>query len=574
MTHIVFPEGSGCVQKPEDLMFVMKVGTVDYYETPPQNKADLIQRLRGADAVFLDHSVLEAEVIQSGPKLKFICFFGIGYGNCINVAAATKQGVTVSYTPGYGATADLFASLPNVLLTPPTTRKRLGRTCSVSRTRPLTHSEGRETPRGECRVNVVAELEKGGVPRLGGRGSSWRSRRRPYGTRGLTTASTIARGIPFTFCVPVCYRNGEMRSGFLGSGFPRFAAIVVVALLVLDGAPIVRSAEPNRGGAASPSISLRQVHMIETRDGSKLWEVRADQVEVNEREGFTVLTRVMRPIEIAFYSSQGQATCVADRATLDLTTKDVRLEGGVVARSEQGMELKTEQSRWIAASRWLQTDEAVTITRGGLGQSRTRPGSGNRPRAGSAFSRTLRHSSGRCRPGREGVALDEVASLFLCGVRSALGFFGAARPAENTSPITISADTLECNRKARAAVYRGNVAANDRARASASWRIRSSSFSTSGWRSWSGRWRSGTCGISYGDRRGVAERAEYFPVESRAVLSGHPKVWQNNDVVSGCKITLLLRDDRSQVEGCEGERVNAVLYPKRGEGAPAGGPRR
>jgi LPS export ABC transporter protein LptC len=157
-----------------------------------------------------------------------------------------------------------------------------------------------------------------------------------------------------------------MRSGFLGSGFPRFAAIVVVALLVLDVAPIVRSAEPNRGGAGSPSISLRQVHMIETRDGSKLWEVRADQVEVNEREGFTVLTRVMRPIQIAFYSSQGQATCVADRATLDLTTKDVRLEGGVVARSEQGMELKTEQLRWIAASRRLQTDEAVTITRGGL----------------------------------------------------------------------------------------------------------------------------------------------------------------------------------------------------------------
>ena len=157
-----------------------------------------------------------------------------------------------------------------------------------------------------------------------------------------------------------------MRLGFLESGFARFAAILVVVHLVLDIAPIVRSAEPNRGGAASPSISLRQVHMIETRDGSKLWEVRADQVEVNEREGFTVLTRVVRPIQIAFYSSQGQATCVADRATLDLTTKDVRLEGGVVARSEQGMELKTEQLRWNAASRRLQTDEAVTITRGGL----------------------------------------------------------------------------------------------------------------------------------------------------------------------------------------------------------------
>jgi phosphoglycerate dehydrogenase-like enzyme len=103
--RIVFPEGSGCVQKPEDLTFVKRLGTVDYYETPPQNKADLIQRLREADVVFLDYSVMDAEVIQACPKLKFICFFGIGYGNCIDVAAATKHGVTVSYTPGYGATA-------------------------------------------------------------------------------------------------------------------------------------------------------------------------------------------------------------------------------------------------------------------------------------------------------------------------------------------------------------------------------------------------------------------------------------------------------------------------------------
>lgn len=103
--RIVFPEGSGCVQKPEDLLFVKKLGTVDYYDAPPQNKADLIQRLCDADVVFLDYSVMDAEVIAACPKLKFICFFGIGYGNCIDVAAATAHGVTVSYTPGYGATA-------------------------------------------------------------------------------------------------------------------------------------------------------------------------------------------------------------------------------------------------------------------------------------------------------------------------------------------------------------------------------------------------------------------------------------------------------------------------------------
>jgi LPS export ABC transporter protein LptC len=157
-----------------------------------------------------------------------------------------------------------------------------------------------------------------------------------------------------------------MPLGFLRDDFPRRAVTVAAALVVLGTASVARSGEPNRAGIASPSISLQQVHMIETREGSKLWEIRADQVEVNERQGFTVLTSVNHPIQIAFYSSQGQATCVADRATLDLTTKDVRLDGGVVARSEQGVELKTEQLRWIAASRRLQTDQAVTITRGNL----------------------------------------------------------------------------------------------------------------------------------------------------------------------------------------------------------------
>jgi D-3-phosphoglycerate dehydrogenase len=103
--RIVFPEGSGCVQKPEDLLHVKTLGTVDYYDTPPQSKADLIARLQDADVVFLDYSVMDAEVIAACPKLKFVCFLGVGYSNCIEVAAATKHGVTVSYTPGYGATS-------------------------------------------------------------------------------------------------------------------------------------------------------------------------------------------------------------------------------------------------------------------------------------------------------------------------------------------------------------------------------------------------------------------------------------------------------------------------------------
>jgi LPS export ABC transporter protein LptC len=119
-------------------------------------------------------------------------------------------------------------------------------------------------------------------------------------------------------------------------------------------------------GTLGPEVRLQNVHMLETRDGATLWEVRADQVEVNEQEGVTVLTRAVRPISIVFFSSRGRVTCQANRATLDLRTKDVVMGGAIVARSDQGVELQAESLKWIAASRRLRSDDSVTITRGGL----------------------------------------------------------------------------------------------------------------------------------------------------------------------------------------------------------------
>lgn len=148
--------------------------------------------------------------------------------------------------------------------------------------------------------------------------------------------------------------------------------------------------------------------------------------------------------------------------------------------------------------------------------------------------------------------------------------FASSWAAEERSAITISADTLEVNRKARVAIYQGNVAAHDRGRGISILADRIEFSFDDRMEEVEQATAVGNVRLSYGERRGVAERAEYFPKEERAVLLGHPKVWQENDMISGCKITLLLREDRSQVDGCDGERVNAVLYPKRGEGRERG----
>lgn len=146
---------------------------------------------------------------------------------------------------------------------------------------------------------------------------------------------------------------------------PHLAGFLLLAVVCPAALPAAFGAAPSSSVAAPPEITLRQIHMIETRSGSTLWEVRADRAEVREREGYTVLSRVSRPVEVTLYSSQGRLTCTANRATVNLSTKDVRLEGAVLARSDQGTELRTEVLRWIALTRRLQTDQPVVVTRGG-----------------------------------------------------------------------------------------------------------------------------------------------------------------------------------------------------------------
>ncbi len=146
----------------------------------------------------------------------------------------------------------------------------------------------------------------------------------------------------------------------------------------------------------------------------------------------------------------------------------------------------------------------------------------------------------------------------------------AAEPTPALSPITISSDNLEVDQKEHVAIYRGNVVADDKGRGLTILAEQIEFFFDDQMQEVERALASGNVRISYGDRRGVADQAEYFPKESRTVLIGHPRVWQDSDVVTGCKITLLLREDRSHVEGCEGERVNAVLYPKQNGDAPPG----
>jgi lipopolysaccharide export system protein LptA len=69
--------------------------------------------------------------------------------------------------------------------------------------------------------------------------------------------------------------------------------------------------------------------------------------------------------------------------------------------------------------------------------------------------------------------------------------------------------------------------------------------------------------IVQGDWVATGNTLDFNAAKRIAVLAGNAKAWQNQNMVSGRKITLYLNEGRSVVEGgtVEGERVKAFIYP-------------
>ncbi|MBW1805914.1 MAG: lipopolysaccharide transport periplasmic protein LptA [Deltaproteobacteria bacterium] len=60
----------------------------------------------------------------------------------------------------------------------------------------------------------------------------------------------------------------------------------------------------------------------------------------------------------------------------------------------------------------------------------------------------------------------------------------------------------------------------------------------------------------------MAEKAVYYQNEEKIILTGMPVVKQGDDFVEGSVITLLLKENRSIVEGSEEMKARAVLFPR------------
>ncbi|HEY7654591.1 MAG TPA: lipopolysaccharide transport periplasmic protein LptA [Methylomirabilota bacterium] len=132
---------------------------------------------------------------------------------------------------------------------------------------------------------------------------------------------------------------------------------------------------------------------------------------------------------------------------------------------------------------------------------------------------------------------------------------------DRNAPVTVDADQLENIQKEGLVVFSGNVVATQNS--STQWADRMEVYLDDRGDKIVRTVSTGNVRIITKDcRSGTAKRAEYYDAEQRVVLIGNARVWRDDNVVTGERITIYLAEDRSVVEGGQQERVKAVFYPK------------
>ena len=122
-----------------------------------------------------------------------------------------------------------------------------------------------------------------------------------------------------------------------------------------------RAPAPVRQPPQQAEYQIKEVHINETLEGNLRWTLNADQAEVYDQKGITVMQKVV----VQLFSKDGGWTVTSDEGTLDNNRRDVSLKGNVVIRSSDGLEMRTPTLQWNNEQRALATDDDVQISREG-----------------------------------------------------------------------------------------------------------------------------------------------------------------------------------------------------------------
>ena len=146
--------------------------------------------------------------------------------------------------------------------------------------------------------------------------------------------------------------------------FVILASLSLVAIIVIKIYKGRVTKELLRSLPKDIDISLKKIHFTEVRDGVKKWDLVADKADYDKKNEVTHLTGVH--LTIAAGGKMGDITLTAPRADYHNITRDVRLDGKIIANSSSGMEFTLENAEYIAARSVIVSSGRVRFTDGKL----------------------------------------------------------------------------------------------------------------------------------------------------------------------------------------------------------------
>lgn len=146
-------------------------------------------------------------------------------------------------------------------------------------------------------------------------------------------------------------------SAWILTGVTVFALFVVGVLLIKGSL----TRQPDDLPPSKADYRIKEIRLQEQGSGKVQWRLTADQAEVFEREGKTM----MRKVVVTIQEPDRTWTVTGDEGLLQNATRDVELRKNVVLVGSDGLRLETTSLHWQAKERRVWTNDPVTIFRDG-----------------------------------------------------------------------------------------------------------------------------------------------------------------------------------------------------------------
>lgn len=110
-----------------------------------------------------------------------------------------------------------------------------------------------------------------------------------------------------------------------------------------------------------PDMEFENFYVVESKDGKKRWELKADSARVYDHEKRTEFSK----IRLTFMDEDKPAMWLtADEGMMDNSTKDIAIQGNIKAKSDDGKRLWTEKLTYNSSSGNISSDTNVKISTG------------------------------------------------------------------------------------------------------------------------------------------------------------------------------------------------------------------